>query len=190
MKTCKHCKGSMVKKFNSTLYTCPNCHDLRKNQIKKAIGETKIIKSVTTRKVDRVVSDYIKKRDFALRGKVCLDCGKQVVATSKEVHWRAESAHYHSRALAPNLRYFPLNIHVCCSECNEKHQTDISNYKFKLNSSLSWNTTDLLDDYKKLNYNPLKSYSKEIICGTFELMTEKKIWTYEINEVLKIIENY
>lgn len=182
MKTCRKCKGVMIQKHNSTLFSCPKCHRLNKG-VKNNNNKENVIKKTD---VQKVFNTYIKKRDVDLNGLRCLDCGNGVILTNRDVSNRAEASHYISRAVAPHLSFYPNNVFMCCQKCNSKHNDNTEHFAESIDLLLGSGTANELQEMKNIPYSNFKGQYK-LLYKALKYMTKNKVWTYKVDEMIDVM---
>jgi len=137
--------------------------------------------------VQNLFNKYVKQRDTAIFGKFCMDCREEVIMTYKDVQNRAEACHFISRSVAPNLSLFVNNVYMCCHACNMKHSAnDTAHFSEKINLKIDTGTTQWLLN-AKLKGLSLMKFDRRVLFVGFKKMIEDKTWTYDVPEVVGIM---
>jgi len=121
--------------YNSLQTICPQCAIKRS---KKATAEKEKQKRKENKEAKEKLknrSDYIKEAQAAVNeyvrlrdhGKPCISCGRPFGGK----HQR-HAGHYRSVGACPQLRFYTLNIHSQCAQCNSSKSGNILEYRINL----------------------------------------------------------
>lgn len=131
---------------------------------------SKISRKGLIRKLDRIFSEYIRKRDANKKGLVkCISC-------QKEYHFtEVDAGHFISRK-EMSIRYHPKNVHAQCRFCNrfrygmqyvyslelEKKEEGLPKHLYNLSKKTTKYTMSDLQDLVDLYQDLLKKENKRL----------------------------
>lgn len=125
------------------------------------------------KKLDRVFSEYIRRRDADQSGYVkCISCGKII-------HWKdSDCGHYINRK-HNSTRYDEKNCNAQCRACNRFDEGNIQGYRKGLIRKYGEPAVDLLE-VRKYSYSKMGKFEVEILVKEYtkklkEIKNEKSI---------------
>lgn len=90
-------------------------------------------------KLDRIFSEYIRRRDAGENGYVrCISCGKIV-------HWEQSDAGHYVNRKHMSLRYDEKNVNAQCRDCNRFNEGNMIGYAKGLIAKYGQGVIDYLD---------------------------------------------
>ena len=118
------------------------------------------MKNTSKNTLDRVFSEYIRRRDADENGLIrCISCGKIV-------HWKdADAGHYINRR-HNSTRYDEKNVNAQCRSCNRFDEGNIQGYRKGLIAKYGEKAVELLE-IKKRNICRLGQFEINILADEF-----------------------
>lgn len=152
---------------HATQYAYPKGKAIQAKEDKSRLRARKAQLKPKTQKLNdlqALVNKYIRLRD---QEKPCISCGRP----NDQSHQR-HASHYKSVGSNSNLRFYTLNIHASCAQCNSSQSGNIINYRIGLIERHSLELVEALEDAPRS-----RRYSEEWI------ERAKKVFRLKISKI-------
>jgi len=181
--TCPECKETYTK-FKSLQKVCGKMECVlsyvnkkkASQEAKKAIAERKLTRekllnleklSYFEKKTEKAVNRYVRLRDLA-RGYGCISCDKPNTWNGQ---WHA--SHFKSVGANSFLRYHMWNIHLACSQCNDRLSGNIGEYTERLPARIGQERFNYLKTAPRV-----RKFTREYL-ERLEKIAKKRVKRYE-----------
>lgn len=166
---CKVCGSYFIKTYSSTQQVCSVAcaskygrqkaeERLRKKQKADRLQERKRMKakkenlksrSKLVSEAQSAVNKYVRYRD---NGKPCISCGVPLQVGG--IGGGFDAGHFRSCGSAPHLRFYTLNIHGQCKQCNRYKGGNYSEYRIRLIDRIGQDLVDKIEsDQRSRHYS-------------------------------------